>query len=75
MIKSITQKNPLIEIDLTGADGNAYALLAYAKRIGYLLGLSEEEIKAVMKEMQCGDHEKLITVFEENFGEFVIMYR
>lgn len=75
MIKTISEKNPLIEIDLTGADGNAFVILAYAKRIGYLIGLSEEEIKAVIKEMQSGDYENLIKVFEENFGEFVILYR
>jgi len=75
MIKSITEKNPLIEIDLTGADGNAFALLAHAKRIGYLMGLSEEEVEAVLKEMRSGDYENLIKVFEENFGDFVVLYR
>lgn len=75
MIKPVALKNPLIEIDLTGADGNAYALLAYAKRLAYQIGLSEEEEKELLREMRAGDYENLIRVFEENFGEFVILYR
>jgi hypothetical protein len=36
MIKTISQKSTAIEIDLTGADGNAYA-----KKLAYPTGLSE----------------------------------
>lgn len=38
MIKTISQKNTPIEIDLTGADGNAYALLACANKLAYMVG-------------------------------------
>jgi hypothetical protein len=75
MIKPIALKNPLVEIDLTGADGNAYALLAYAKKLAYQMGLSEEEEKELLREMKAGDYEHLIQVFEQHFGEFVILYR
>lgn len=74
MIKTVSQKNPLIEIDLTGADGNAYALLAYAERLAYLSGLSEAEEKAILAEMKAGDYENLVRVFDKHFGNFVILY-
>lgn len=75
MIKIISQTNTPIEIDLTGAEGNAYALIAYVKRISYLIGLSEEEIKAIIKEMRSDNYENLIKLFNDNFGEFIIFYR
>ncbi len=75
MIKPIALKNPLVEIDLTGADGNAYVLLAYAKKLAYQMGLSEEEEKEVLRAMKAGDYENLIQVFEQHFGESVILYR
>jgi len=74
VIRSIREKNHFIEIDLTGKQGNVFVLLSYAKKLGYLLGLSEEEIKDILKEMQSGDYEHLIKVFDDNFGEFVILY-
>ena len=75
MIKTIFQSVPMMEIDLAGPDGNAQKLLAYAKKLSYTLGLSEQETEDVLKEMTIGDYEHLIRVFESNFGEFVIMYR
>lgn len=75
MIKTISQKNTPIEIDLTGADGNAYALLTYAEKLAYIVGLSEEESKAIREEMKAGDYENLVRVFDKHFGKFVILYR
>ena len=59
-------------IDLTGPDGNAFALLGYAKRFTKQLGLEFDEIS---KEMTSGDYENLLEVFDEHFGEFVILER
>jgi hypothetical protein len=39
------------------------------------MGLSEEEEKELLREMKAGDYERLIQVFEQHFGEFVILYR
>jgi hypothetical protein len=75
MIKTISEKVPVIEIDLNGPEGNIHILLAYARKLGYTLGLAEEEVKDVLNEMQSGDYEHLVRVFEEHFGNFVIMYR
>tara|TARA_Y100000033_G_C2705173_1_gene90563 strand:+ start:304 stop:519 length:216 start_codon:yes stop_codon:yes gene_type:complete len=59
-------------IDLTGPDGNAFALMAYAKRFGKQLEL---DWKSIIEEMKSGDYENLIKVFDKHFGDFVILER
>ena len=70
----IREKQPQREIiiDLTGPDGNAFALMGYAKRFAKQLGLDSSEI---INEMTSGDYEHLLEVFDENFGSFVILER
>jgi hypothetical protein len=75
MIKTISEIAPVIEIDLKGPEGSASVLLAYARKLGYTLGLTEDEVKDVLDEMQSQDHEHLVQVFADHFGNFVIMYR
>jgi hypothetical protein len=72
MIKSKEYKNNGIEIDLTGPDGNAFAILGLAKRL-----CKEFDIpfKPLMEKMTSGDYENLIKVFDDKFGSFVTMYR
>jgi hypothetical protein len=73
MIKNIDEKKEkLVEIDLTGPDGNAFALLGYAKNFAKQLGFNGEQI---IKEMTSGDYENLIDEFEKYFGDYVILYR
>lgn len=59
-------------IDLTGPDGNAYALMAYAKRFAKQLGLDGN---VIINEMMSGDYENLLEVFDKNFGDYVILER
>ena len=61
-----------ISIDLTGPDGNAFALRGHAKKFSRQLGIDSTPI---IKDMMSGDYENLLEVFEENFGEFVTLYR
>ena len=70
----IRDKKPQSEIviDLTGPDGNAFALLAYAKRFAQQLDLDFNQIK---DKMTSGDYENLVQVFDDNFGEFVTLER
>ena len=70
----IRDKKPQSEIviDLTGPDGNAFALLAYAKRFAQQLDLDFGKIQG---EMTSGDYENLVQVFDEYFGDFVILER
>jgi len=67
--KKEKQLGPMI-IDLTGPDGNAFALLNLANRLSKKLG-----IESPIVEMQKGDYEHLIKLFDEAFGEFVILER
>jgi len=72
MIKYHKEKTGPVEIDLTGTDGNAFALMGYAKSLARQLNL---DFKPIQTEMMSGDYENLINVFEKNFGEFVTLYR
>ena len=71
-IKSKSEMPSEITIDLTGPDGNAFALMGYAKKFARQLGVDSEEI---ISNMMSGDYENLLEVFEENFGSFVTLYR
>ena len=67
--KKKKHKGPII-IDLTGPDGNAYALMAYAKRFAIQLGYDH---KMIIGKMTSGDYENLLDVFDSYFGKFVIL--
>lgn len=61
-----------MEIDITGPKGNADYLLGIAKAFARQLGV---DTKAIEEEMQSGDYENLITVFDKYFGEYVDLVR
>ena len=71
MIRKKQPKKEII-IDLTGPDGNAFALKGYAKQFAKQLGLDSNKI---INEMTSGDYENLLEVFDKNFGSFVILER
>jgi len=72
-IKSKSKMPPKgIEIDLTGPDGNAFVLMGIANRLARQVGIDPERI---LKEMQSGDYENLLEVFDREFGSFVTLYR
>ena len=71
-IKSKSENYRDLVIDLTGPDGNAFALMGYAKNFSRQLGIDS---KPIIKDMMSGDYEHLLEVFEENFGSFVTLYR
>ena len=72
MIRKKIQRPNQIIIDLTGPDGNAFALMGYAKRFAKQLNLDSNKI---ISDMTSGDYENLIQVFDDNFGDFVILER
>ena len=72
MIRKKREKYDFTVIDLTGPDGNAFALMAYARRFGKQLDL---DWKSIIEEMKSGDYENLIKVFDKHFGDFVILER
>lgn len=70
MIRDKTQKE--IVIDLTGPDGNAFALLGYAKSYAKQLNFDYDKIR---KEMTSGDYENLVQVFDKYFGSIITLER
>lgn len=73
MIRS--RKSKEIIIDLTGPDGNAFALMGFASNFGKQLGWDKTKIQELMNEMTDGDYEHLVQVFDREFGSFVILER
>lgn len=72
MITTKRPKKTKIEIDLTGPDGNAFALLGIAKDLCHKTGVEWEPVK---NEMTSSDYEWLLQVMDYHFGDFIIMYR
>lgn len=72
MIRQKKKTRESIIIDLTGPDGNAFALMAYASKFAKQLDLDS---KVIIKEMMSGDYENLLQVFDGYFGSFVILER
>jgi hypothetical protein len=71
ILKKELQASP-ITIDLTGPDGNAYALLSCAIRWCKQLG---RDWKTVTNDMTSKDYEHLVSVVEREFGDVVIFLR
>ena len=70
MIREKTQKE--LVIDLTGPDGNAFALMAYAKRFAEQLGMNYH---VIIDEMKQGDYEHLVKTFDFHFDDYVVLER
>jgi hypothetical protein len=72
MIKVIKEAPQTIEIDLTGPDGNVFNLIAIGGRLCKYFEYSSE---VFTRRMTGGDYENAIKVFEEYFGDFVILHK
>ena len=70
MIRAKQERTGPIVVDLTGPDGNAFALMGLASRLAKQLGF-----KSPTAEMMEGDYEHLLEVFDKNFGDFVTLLR
>ena len=73
------QESGMIEIDLTGPDGNVFYLMGVAKKLTRTLNDRRENEYLVWSEIQAdmmsGDYDHAIEVFEEHFGHIVILYK
>ena len=74
MIKDRKEMNPMIEIDLSGPQGNAFVLLGYAARLGKQI-YGHEQTEFILEEMKLSTYEMLILTFDKYFGEVVTLYR
>ena len=66
------QKKSMIEIDLTGEQGNVFYLIGTGTNFCRQLGLDKDKFQ---KEMMSGDYENAVNVFEEYFGDYVTLYK
>jgi hypothetical protein len=66
------QNSTHITIDLTGPNGNAYYLLATAKRLAKQLDYKWDEIQT---KMTSSNYENLVQTFDSYFGDYVILER
>lgn len=57
-------------IDISGPEGNAFALLGLAKNYARQLKYSEEEIEQLLSDMESDDYKHLVEVFEREFGKY-----
>ena len=74
MIRNKKQPSEII-LDLTGPDGNAFALMGHAMNFGKQLGFSKLAIDGIIEEMKLSDYEHLVQTFDKYFGQFVILER
>lgn len=68
-VKTIKKSKTTINID--GPDGNAFVLLGLAKRFLKQLGKGEDDIETILTEMQSGNYDNLLIVFQRELGEYV----
>ena len=74
MIRQKQQSSEIV-LDLTGPDGNAFALMGHAMNFGKQLGFSKLAIDGIIEEMKLSDYENLVSVFDKYFGDYVILER
>ena len=53
----MTPKYPYIIVELSGHDGNAFAILGRCRQAAQEAGLSEDEIDAFITESMAGNHD------------------
>ena len=75
MIRAKQEHTGPIVVDLTGPDGNAFALIGLATRLAKQLGIDSHTINVIKTKMMSGDYEHLLQVFDKYFGDFVILER
>lgn len=61
-MESTEVKYPEIEVQLTGRDGNAFAIIAAVTAALKRAGISESEIDGVSQDMMSGDYDHLLQV-------------
>ena len=66
-------KNSVPVINLDGPDGNAFALMAYAKLYERDVGYASDEIEYMVAKMRSGDYKNLVKVFDEYFDGYVVL--
>ena len=63
----------MLQVDISGSGGNAFALLGNVQQWGKDLGMSKEQVKKITEEMITGDYENLCRVIMDYFGDYVLL--
>jgi len=63
-----------MKVDISGPQGNTFALMCIATHIGKQLNRSEEEIEKINDKMLSGDYDNVIKVFHREYGSVVELY-
>ena len=74
MIKDISEYSDQGDshIDLTGPRGNAYYLFGLAEDLAEQL---DKDSESIIERMKSSDYKNLLKVFDEEFGDIVILYK
>lgn len=65
---AFVKRGAKITIDISGPDGNAFAIIGLANKLAKKVGLDH---KAICMEMMSGNYDHLIKTFDHYFGHFV----
>ena len=60
-------------IDISGPDGNAFAIMGHYKYYARQLGHGDSYIRATQERMMSTDYENLLDIFEEELGNVVTL--
>lgn len=63
-----------MKIDISGPQGNAFAIMSIAERIGRQLNIPSEKIEEINNKMMSGDYDNLLKVFHREYGSVVELY-
>ena len=62
-----------IIIDIDGPEGNAHNIMGTAVMLGRDHGYSEDRLNEMVNDMKSGDYINLLSLFNEEFGSFIVM--
>jgi hypothetical protein len=63
-----------MKIDISGPQGNAFALMSIAECMGRRLNIPSEKIEEIRRKMTSGDYNNLLKVFYHEYGSVVELY-
>lgn len=61
-----------LQVDISGPQGNAFAIMGLARSLAKQIGTDPSPI---INDMMSGDYENLLRVFDNNFGEVCDLLR
>ena len=64
-----------VTVDLSGPEGNAFALLGLAKSFCKVNNFDKETTDAIISEMTSSDYDNLVEVMDNYFGSKIIFLK